>query len=177
MTISQADRLHVRQRAGFACEYCGVDESDSGGELTIDHYQPTARGGTDHIENLIYSCPRCNLYKSDFWPTGQGSAELGNPRRERRHAHMLMLADGSLYPITRTGQFTVERLRLNRSPLVAYRLRKMERAEFRRILLALEDMAAVLDKLHQQLADLLDDQRQLLEEQRTLLRLLLGRQF
>jgi hypothetical protein len=37
MTITAAMRLAVRQRAGFACEYCGVREEDAGGELTIDH--------------------------------------------------------------------------------------------------------------------------------------------
>ncbi len=31
----------VRQRAHFACEFCGVTETDVGGELTIDHFQPT----------------------------------------------------------------------------------------------------------------------------------------
>lgn len=173
MTISQAERQLVRERAGFACEYCGVDERDSGGELTIDHHQPTARGGTDHVENLVYSCPRCNLYKADYWPAGTGTPELWNPRREPQRTHMLMLADGTLHPITRIGQITVERLRLNRPPLVAYRLRNLEYAEYRRSLSALEGVATALDKLQQQLADLLEDQRRLLEEQRTLIQLLL----
>src|SRR5262245_34847151 len=50
----------VRQRAKSACEYCGVSEADSGGQLTIDHYQPTAHGGSDDLSNLLYCCYRCN---------------------------------------------------------------------------------------------------------------------
>jgi hypothetical protein len=39
----------VRLRAKFACEYCGVTEADTGGELTIDHFQPDIRGGSADI--------------------------------------------------------------------------------------------------------------------------------
>jgi hypothetical protein len=47
--ISETLRLQVRQRANFACEYCGVTETDSGGELTIDHYQPQSQNGSDEL--------------------------------------------------------------------------------------------------------------------------------
>jgi 5-methylcytosine-specific restriction endonuclease McrA len=47
MSIIAEVRLVVRQRAGFVCEYCGVSETDSGGELTIDHIRPQAKAGSD----------------------------------------------------------------------------------------------------------------------------------
>jgi len=65
MSISADLRLLVRQRANFCCEYCGVSERDTGGELTIDHIQPQVSGGTDDLANLLNSCQRCNQYKSD----------------------------------------------------------------------------------------------------------------
>lgn len=68
MTISAEVRQFVRQRAHFACEYCGVTETDTGGELTVDHFQPQAKGGSDEPENLLYCCVRCNQYKVDYWP-------------------------------------------------------------------------------------------------------------
>ena len=40
MTIPQALWHQVCQRAGGACEYCGVTETDSGGPLTVDHFHP-----------------------------------------------------------------------------------------------------------------------------------------
>lgn len=47
MSISKALRKQVRQRANYACEFCSVSETDSGGELTIDHFQPVAKGGEE----------------------------------------------------------------------------------------------------------------------------------
>ncbi|NBC05683.1 MAG: hypothetical protein GVY26_00640 [Bacteroidetes bacterium] len=55
----------MRKRAAFRCEFCGVSEKDTGGQLSIDHYQPKSKGGSDNFSNLIYCCARCNLYKSD----------------------------------------------------------------------------------------------------------------
>ncbi len=78
--------------------------------------------------------------------------------------------------MTPTGAFTLKRLRLNRLPLVAYRLRHQSQTEERRLLARYRDLAAVLAQLHQQQVALLDEQQALLEEQRTLLRLLVGRQ-
>jgi beta-xylosidase-like protein/HNH endonuclease len=68
VSISADTRRQVRERAGFACEYCGVSETDAGGELTIDHFQPRTCGGTDDTENLLYCCHRCNEYKAGYWP-------------------------------------------------------------------------------------------------------------
>src|SRR5437660_8177089 len=124
----------VRQRANFACEFCGVSETDSGGELTIDHFQPQVHAGTDDLGNLVYCCFRCNLYKADYWPAPPGDQTLWNPRREPRDGHLLLLADGRLHPMTDTGQFTVRLLRLNRPTLVAHRLRRQLQGEEARVL-------------------------------------------
>ena len=98
MTITTEIRKQVRQRANFACEFCGITETDAGGELTIDHYQPTAKGGDDGPENLLYCCARCNQYKLDYWPTYPDAPSLWNPRREPASQHFLELDDGTLYP-------------------------------------------------------------------------------
>jgi hypothetical protein len=109
----------------FAYEYCGVTEIDSAGELTVDHHHPPGRGGaTNDPENLVYCCAKCNQYKSDYWPRKPTDPVLWNPRSEQRDAHMLTLANGTVYPLSPSGTFTIRRLRLNRPPLVAYRLRR-----------------------------------------------------
>lgn len=64
MTVSREDAELVRVRAGQACEYCGVTETDCGGLLTIDHHRPQSHGGADGVDNLVYCCWRCNLYKA-----------------------------------------------------------------------------------------------------------------
>jgi 5-methylcytosine-specific restriction endonuclease McrA len=65
MTVPAATWEQVRQRAALSCEFCGVTEADTGGRLTVDHFQPTAKRGTDDPDNLIYCCFRCNQYKHD----------------------------------------------------------------------------------------------------------------
>ncbi len=175
MTIPVELRFQVRQRANFACEFCGVTETDAGGELTVDHFQPQARGGADHLDNLLYCCVRCNQYKADYWPAAQNDPVLWNPRQEPVSTHFLTLANGTLFPITATGTFTLKRLRLNRPPLVAYRLRKYHQAEEQRLLTRYRAAITLLEQLYQQQAALLEEQRALLEEQRTILNLLLRR--
>ncbi len=81
MTISEGLRDQVRDRAKFACEYCGVTEADTGGPLTVDHFRPRTSGGTDELDNLLYCCFRCNLYKADYWPAQPTDPPLWNPRQ------------------------------------------------------------------------------------------------
>ena len=88
--------------------------------------------------------------------------------------HFLELEDGTLHPLTRTGAFTLKRLRLNRPPLVAHRLRRRREAEATRLLVRYRDLTEVVERLLTQQATLLEEQQRLLEEQRRLLRLLLG---
>lgn len=175
MSITAETRLAVRERAAFACEYCGVTETDSGAELTVDHYYPQSLGGNDDQDNLLYSCSRCNQYKSDYWPESEDESPLWNPRHDARNIHFLLLADGRLHPLTPIGQFTIQRLRLNRSPLVAHRLQKIRQEEERRLLEQHQEALSVSLQLHRQRQRLLAEQQNLLEEQRSLIQLLLDR--
>jgi hypothetical protein len=174
MTVAPAVLDQVRQQAKSACEYCGVTEADSAGTLTVDHYQPRSRGGTDELDNLLYSCYRCNLYKADYWPEQPGDPALWNPRGQSRSSHFLELADGTLYPTTPVGQFTLRRLRLNRAPLVAYRLRARAVGEEAQLLARYKDLLTLLEQLYEQQAALLTEHRAFLAEQRTWVRALPG---
>ena len=175
MTIPDEIREQVRRGANFACEFCGVTETDAGSELTVDHFQPRTRGGDDSLDNLLYCCPRCNQYKLDYWPTHPAGLILWNPRREPESQHFLELDDGTLHPLTAVGIFTLKRLRLNRPPLVACRLRKRQQSEEIRLMTRYRELVRLLEQLNTQLSALMEEQRQLLEEQRELLRLLLSR--
>jgi hypothetical protein len=175
MTITAELREQIRQRANYACEYCGVSETDMGGELTVDHFRPLIHGGDDSPDNFIYCCTRCNQYKADYWQTRSDDPALWNPRREPFSNHLLELHDGTLYPLTPTGAFTLKRLRFNRAPLVAYRLRKRKQTEETRLLNRYRELVQVLEQLNAQLSALTEEQRQLLDEQRELLRVILRR--
>lgn len=173
MKISEKLRQKVRKRAGFACEFCGVRETDVGGELTIDHYRPKTKGGTDEPANLIYCCLRCNIYKHDYWPAQADQLPLWNPRKASRDHHFLLLDDGKLYPLTPVGSLTILRLRLNRPPLIAYRLKKMQEREKLHLLTRYNELLNLIESLQMQLAQLIEEQGALLKEQQRILRLLL----
>lgn len=117
----------VRGRYDFRCGYCGVSEVDTGGELTVDHYQPLAAGGGDEEENLVYACARCNQYKGDYFPSAPARAagrRVLHPLRDDPSTHLREDPESArLEGITDTGRFHISLLRLNRSPLIQRRLR------------------------------------------------------
>jgi len=115
----------VRERYQFCCGYCGVSEMEVGGELTVDHFVPLSAGGTDGIENLVYSCVRCNQYKGALSPD---AIQRGNDRRllyplgDDLSIHLLEdEATGRLEGLKITGRFHIEAMRLNRPALIANR--------------------------------------------------------
>lgn len=122
---SDSVRIEVRKRAEFRCKFCGISETDSGGEFTIAHFHPKSKGGNDDLNNLIYCCIRCNQYKLDYWPNDPDEPVLFNPRVENFENHFIELDDGTIYPLTPAVIFTIRRLRLNRPSLIANRIRKL----------------------------------------------------
>jgi len=99
---------------------------------------------------------------------------LWNPRHESFSNHFIILDDGNLYPLTPTGAFTLKRLRLNRSPLVAYRLHKRQQSEETRRLAYYRDLVRLLEQANAQLLKLTKEQQELLKEQQYLLRFFLN---
>jgi len=47
MSISEAVRKQIRERANFLCEYCHSPEKASANIFTIDHIFPKSLGGSD----------------------------------------------------------------------------------------------------------------------------------
>lgn len=62
-SIPKSVRFEVLKRDKFTCQYCGAAAPDV--VLHIDHIDPVANAGNNHITNLITSCEGCNLGKSD----------------------------------------------------------------------------------------------------------------
>lgn len=123
MAISAEARATVRTAFGGRCGYCGVSETSVGGELEIDHFHPQAAGGSDDIENLVYSCTACNRFKGDYAPTTDtpDSLRLLHPRRDDLTAHLDETVHGRLVGLTPRGWFHIQRLHLNRPQLVELR--------------------------------------------------------
>jgi hypothetical protein len=123
----------VRQRYHRRCGYCGVSETEAGGELTVDHFRPVSAGGDDREENLVYACFRCNLYKGDFYPDAvdiQHGRRILHPLLDPVSLHVRANEQtGHLEALTPAGSFYIFLLRLNRPQLVerhlAQRLRQL----------------------------------------------------
>ena len=130
--ISAILRRTVRSIYGACCGYCGVAEEDVGAALTVDHFQPRTALGTDALENLVYCCPACNAFKSDYWPD-DSALRLLHPLNDDIGAHLRQETDGRLVAFTEEGERQIERLHLNRMPLVRHRLRIQERRLEKRI--------------------------------------------
>lgn len=175
MSLSDKVKQVVRQRANYACEYCGVTEQNAGGELTVDHYRPQSKGGGDELENLVCCCSRCNLYKSDFWVEQPLEPSLWNPRLEPAENHFWQAEDGRLHALTEKGGLSIRILNLNRPQLVAYRRGQRLMIEERHLLEESEIAVEVLSRLSEEQREIIRTQRILLEEQRQLLELLLKR--
>lgn len=55
-------RWSILERCDFTCAFCG---SRPGNEhLHVDHLIPHSQGGSDHDNNLVAACDRCNLGKA-----------------------------------------------------------------------------------------------------------------
>lgn len=172
MSVSQTVRQSVRERAYFKCEFCGISETDSGGELTTDHFQPQSKDGSDQADNLVYCCFRCNTFKSDYWGDEPGKTPLFNPRNDSYDEHFWLSDSGRLLALTDVGEFSIKLLRLNRQPLVTKRQIVHQQIEEELILGQSQKAIELLIILSQQQRELLKEQQNLLETQRRLLELL-----
>ncbi len=148
--MSPDERQALRERFSFRCGYCGVHEHQVGAELTMDHFQPRSRGGTDEPDNLVYCCHACNEFKGDYWQR-DAARRLLHPLLDNLAEHLAMADGGTLRGLTETGTFHIQRLRLNRAPLVARRLRQRRREAARA---AQQALLGRLAELQQQLDSL-----------------------
>lgn len=145
-------REQARERYTRRCGYCGVTENRVGATLTIDHHRPRARGGGDEDGNIVYCCTRCNEHKGSYWhETDPPHIPLLHPLRDALSLHLWELDDGQLEGLTPQGSFFIQRLRLNRPQLIAYRLRRRaERTRRER----LQVMDQHVEALRQRIAEL-----------------------
>lgn len=128
MSLSSEVRETVRATYAYRCGYCGIAEVQVGGTLEIDHFQPLAHGGSDALDNLVYSCTTCNRFKTNYWPSidAPPSFNLLHPRKDNLDEHIILSVNGYFQGLTPRGWFHIRWLHLNRPQLVAHRLLAQE---------------------------------------------------
>jgi hypothetical protein len=103
-------RRLVAERAGWMCEYCLIEEVDTGVGLQVDHVVGEKHGGPTQEGNLAYACPFCNRAKgSDVgsidWESG-AFVRFFNPRMDKWSDHFV-LNGVRIEPRTVVGSVTV----------------------------------------------------------------------
>jgi hypothetical protein len=123
--MKRSVRRLVRLRAGRACEYCRLHESDQPWlSFHIEHIIAKKHHGTDEPDNLAWSCLECNAAKSSNLSgrdivTGR-VVVLFNPRRQKWNRHFAW--DGPrLIGLTPCGRATVDVLNINAAHRVELR--------------------------------------------------------
>jgi uncharacterized protein (TIGR02646 family) len=136
-------REYLRKASRYSCVYCTITESESpGATFNIEHFRPKTLFPklTNKINNLRYSCPRCNSYKGDNWikndegciydcETCQNKVCLENIFRfvdclhEDPVDHFVIQDNSILAPIngSKPAEHTIKFLRLNRAQLIKLR--------------------------------------------------------
>ncbi|XP_050225626.1 uncharacterized protein LOC126675089 [Mercurialis annua] len=73
-------RKNILYRDNYTCQYCSSHE-----DLTIDHVQPSARGGEWTWENLVAACSKCNSKKGQKTPEEANMKLLNVPKAPKEY--------------------------------------------------------------------------------------------
>lgn len=148
--IRAAVKRLVRSVYVMRCGYCLLSETETGAELTFDHFQPQIKGGSNDADNLVYACHACNEFKGDYYGETEDTRLL-HPLRDDLKLHIQEQADGTLVGISAAGQRYIEQLQLNRLPLILHRQNKQRLSHFTEHYLSidtrLEQIIARIDRM------------------------------
>lgn len=61
--LSQQEKFAIAYQSNFTCGFCRAQVAHD--NIQIDHLVPISKGGSDHRENLIAACKKCNQTKAD----------------------------------------------------------------------------------------------------------------
>lgn len=64
--FTPGERERILRRTAGLCNYCRAILTVE--NMTVDHYNPLARGGTHELDNLVAACEPCNVSKGDKAP-------------------------------------------------------------------------------------------------------------
>ena len=119
-------RSEVAEDCLHRCVYCDAEAHEVGGAeaMQLDHFRPESYTEYQHLindpRNLHYTCGRCNLWKSDWWPaiggegTHNGSEGFVDPFTENRLDYFEISPDGSIQPLQPPAQYLIRLLHLVR---------------------------------------------------------------
>lgn len=109
-------RRQVIERAGNRCEYCLLTAGLAFYPHEVDHVIAEKHGGATELDNLAFSCWRCNRHKgsdlTSFDPETRELSPLFNPRTQVWADHFAYGRE-MIVGLTPEGRTTVNLLGLN----------------------------------------------------------------
>lgn len=105
----------------YLCGYCGKNGKTMHQKFHIDHFVPKSLDPNREKDyyNLVLACPKCNLLKSDKWPTknkdipNDGEKGFVDPASEQFDQHVERNEQGYVVGITPLGKDMCSTLHLN----------------------------------------------------------------
>lgn len=123
-------RAFVREDFRQCCAYCLLHELLAAGaeDFELDHFRPQSnpsfQGLRTDFYNLYYSCHVCNQTKRAQWPSVE-LVSLGyrfvDTCNEYFSGHFREEENSYWTPLTKVGEYSEKRLRLNRTHLIRIR--------------------------------------------------------
>jgi hypothetical protein len=118
-------KKYLRIDFRYRCAYCRMHEYTLAGlsNFGVDHFEPKskARHLACAYKNLYYCCNECNRIKRDVWPTGAERARgyrFADACSEIIYGeHLKCHFNGKLEALTTVGDYTEQRINLNREDL------------------------------------------------------------
>lgn len=124
MSISNATRLLVAERASFRCEYCRILDTTSLHGFHVDHIISKKHSGSDEINNLAWSCATCNRHKgtdvASYDSDTGGLTPFFNPQTDMWNEHF-ELNEYRIIGRTPIGRVTVRIYQVNIARQIAAR--------------------------------------------------------
>ena len=115
----------VASRAGHLCEYCKVFSILQNATFHIEHITPVSRNGADELENLCYSCSKCNFRKGRrltvIDPQSKRRVRVFHPRRDRWKDHFCWVGL-EIVGTTPIGRAMVDYFQLNDPQRIVIRM-------------------------------------------------------
>lgn len=131
--VRGALRRAVIERAEQRCEYCDMPDDVLRLPHEPDHIVATQHGGQTILENLAYTCFRCNRYKgpnlSSVDPQTGALVPLFNPRADAWRQHFRW-QEAEITPQTDIGRATAALLRFNEPERVKLRATLMQQGRY-----------------------------------------------
>jgi hypothetical protein len=131
--MDAATRQQVILRADGRCEYCLLPDHADEWPFHVEHIIAKQHCGDDTLDNLCWSCSRCNLHKGPNLVSIEMHTNervpLFDPRRDDWKSHFLI--DGArIVGITATDRVTVRLLNMNAIQRVELRRELIELGQF-----------------------------------------------